>query len=174
LNSAAQQTANAWISAWSLWLVVLGAFLALLGGIVTNVVQQRREDKRVRKNVVTLIRLLLQDYMEVSTRILENYSAAGSFSLELLGEASAIVLLYDRNQEWVMLQSGLTDSTAIYKWFSRARKVIQRAKNTESTIVTPGADAGLVTWAVGQRPNLQSEMNSLRADAQNLLLTIPA
>lgn len=99
--------------------IILGAVLAVFGGIITQVIMVKWGDKRT----IESLKILLLDLIDQMSQIIENlklaYDKTNIVGFEYLMQLNNVRAIFDRNREWLIK---ITDSELreeIYEYFDK-------------------------------------------------------
>lgn len=113
-------------------LIVLGAFLALIGGIITQLITVKWGDVRVRKSLIMLITDLI---MQINTGIegLDNgYKKTKMALLSHLLNINTNLAVFGRNREYVIKLSSAELRKDIIKYFDQLSNTTAALQGFES------------------------------------------
>lgn len=82
--------------------IILGAVLAVFGGIVTQVIMVKWADKRT----IHTLKILLLDIIDQINQVIDNlklaYDKTNIVWFDYLTQLSSIKIIFDRNREWLV------------------------------------------------------------------------
>jgi hypothetical protein len=140
------------------WLLVLGAFLGFAGGVTANFIQWFWNRHIAKKNAIVLVCHLLDDFDRVAARIAETYDKSKTLWNDLLNQLSTDLTLFDRNQEFMIVQKSLASQADVWDWFSRLRVTTTMSQGANRLI----QDGQNVDFAQEQIKKLVSDYKDLR------------
>ena len=144
------------------WLIVLGAVLGFAGGVTANFIQWAWSRRVARKNAIIFVCHLLDDFERVAARIAETYEKSGTLWNDLLNQLSNELTLFDRNQEFMIVQKALSSQVDVWDWFSRLRTTTTMSHGANRMI----SEGRSVEWAQEQIKKLVGDYKDLRASAK--------
>jgi hypothetical protein len=96
------------------WLVVLGAVLALITSVVTEYVRFRVSDDRSKRTFRTVIAFMLPEIAGVLEQLLQDAATGGVILLGRLDELNSVRALYDKYFEQMLSFKDVPDRREIY------------------------------------------------------------
>lgn len=85
------------------WLVVLGAFLALIASVVMVFVQNTAKERRTRRLLQTLLRHEIEAVNESIHHLIQQANFIGFIPLLRIAAIKNVRQGYDRNRDWLIL-----------------------------------------------------------------------
>jgi hypothetical protein len=147
------------------WLVVLGAVLALVTSVAMVFVQGKAHEQRTRRSLKLLLHNEIESICDNIDRLISDSAIAGYIPLLRITAIQNVRQGYDRNRDWLIL---LADDVRrdIFNFYIHLQITLTDAQSLENLVCDPRA---------GHIPNfphmLTSERKRLLTDLGNLTTT---
>ena len=99
------------------WLVVLGAVLALMTSIAVEFVRGSITQRRTKSLLSTLLVDEVESIVDILGRLKSEANASGYFSFMLIGQIPAARSGFDRNRDWIILYNDEKLRRQIFKFY---------------------------------------------------------
>ncbi len=157
-------------SSKDIWLVVLGAVLALITSVVMAFVQRKIHERRTCNLLKTLLRHEIETITESLTRLGQQAAVAGFIPLLSVMAIKDIRQGYDRNRDWLILFKEDVRRD-VFDFYTRLHIALNDAHGLETLNIDPRA-ASIPNWQhvlVTERRRLLSSFSDLDAAGKALL-----
>lgn len=155
----------------SLGLIILGAVLATVGGLIAYFVQWAWVRKQHRMATHELVKDLLSSFTKLVPRIDEVHNLSGVLPAQLLWRIASDVAVYERQQEHLILVKDLKLREALRECFANIRATVAMCLGLVNWADPNQAqvDPQLHHWAKSEAPKQVARLKELRNEAQKLL-----